>query len=123
VQVTAEIRLIHPSTPGDDAEARMLDREFGANALAGLREAVLGCATACGMAEDRAIDVMLVVHELAANAVCHGAGGQAPALRARCRGRSSKATAFGSYTKPPTASPLPENPGKNWRDAIRKCLK
>lgn len=52
----------------------MLDREFGADALAGLREAVLGCATDCGMPEDRAIDVMLVVHELAANAVCHGPG-------------------------------------------------
>jgi anti-sigma regulatory factor (Ser/Thr protein kinase) len=52
----------------------MLDREFGADALAGLREAVLGCATVCGMPEDRAIDVMLAVHELAANAVRHGPG-------------------------------------------------
>jgi anti-sigma regulatory factor (Ser/Thr protein kinase) len=52
----------------------MLDREFGTDALAGLREAVLGCATACGMSEDRAIDVMLAVHELAANAVRHGPG-------------------------------------------------
>ncbi len=52
----------------------MLDREFDTDALAGLREAVLGYATASGMPEDRAIDVMLAVHELAANAVCHGAG-------------------------------------------------
>jgi anti-sigma regulatory factor (Ser/Thr protein kinase) len=52
----------------------MLDREFGTDALAGLRAAVLGCATACGMPEDRAIDVMLAVHELAANAVVHGPG-------------------------------------------------
>ena len=52
----------------------MLDREFDADALAGLREAVLGYATACGMPEDRAIDVMLAVHELAANAVRHGPG-------------------------------------------------
>ena len=52
----------------------MLDREFGTGALAGLREAVLGYATACGMPEDRAIDVMLAVHELAANAVRHGPG-------------------------------------------------
>jgi anti-sigma regulatory factor (Ser/Thr protein kinase) len=52
----------------------MLDREFGTDALAGLRQAVLGCATACGMPEDRAIDVMLAVHELAANAVRHGPG-------------------------------------------------
>jgi len=65
---------MHPFRPGDDAEARVLVREFDADALAGLREAVLGYATACGMSRDRAIDVMLAVHELAANAVCHGPG-------------------------------------------------
>ena len=52
----------------------MLDRGFDTDALAGLREAVLGYATACGMQEDRAIDVTLAVHELAANAVRHGPG-------------------------------------------------
>ena len=52
----------------------MLDREFDTDALAGLREAVLGYATDCGMPEDQAIDVMLAVHELAANAVRHGPG-------------------------------------------------
>ena len=52
----------------------MLDREFDTDALAELRSAVLGYATACGMPGDRAIDVMLAVHELAANAVRHGPG-------------------------------------------------
>jgi len=52
----------------------VLDREFDPDALAGLRDAVLGYATACGMPEDRGIDVMLAVHELAANAVRHGPG-------------------------------------------------
>jgi anti-sigma regulatory factor (Ser/Thr protein kinase) len=52
----------------------MLDREFDAGTLAGLREAVLGCATACGMPEERAIEVMLAAHELAANAVRHRPG-------------------------------------------------
>ena len=52
----------------------MLDREFDTAALARLRTAVLCYATACGMPQDRAIDVMLAVHELAANAVCHGPG-------------------------------------------------
>jgi anti-sigma regulatory factor (Ser/Thr protein kinase) len=65
---------MHPSRPGGDAAAVVLVREFDAGALAGLREAVRGYATACGMAEDRAIDVMLAVHELAANAVRHGPG-------------------------------------------------
>ena len=52
----------------------MLDREFDTDALSGLREAVHGYATASGMPEDRAIDVVLAVHELAANAVLHGPG-------------------------------------------------
>ena len=65
---------MHPSRPGSDAEAGVLDQEFNAGALAGLRHAVLGNATACGMPEDRATDVMLAVHELAANAVRYGPG-------------------------------------------------
>ena len=52
----------------------MLVLGFDADALAGLRQAVLGYATACGMPEDRAVDVMLAVHEVAANAVHHGPG-------------------------------------------------
>jgi serine/threonine-protein kinase RsbW len=59
-----------------------------------LREAVLGYATACGMPEDRAIDVMLAVHELAANAVRHGPGHgrlrlQVTASTLRCEPRGS----------------------------------
>jgi anti-sigma regulatory factor (Ser/Thr protein kinase) len=65
---------MHPFGPGSDAAARVLVREFDADALAGLRKAVLGYATDCGMPEDRAVDVVLAVHELAANAVCHGPG-------------------------------------------------
>jgi anti-sigma regulatory factor (Ser/Thr protein kinase) len=65
---------MHPSRPGGDTAAGVLVREFDAGALAGLREAVRGYASGCGMPEDRAIDVMLAVHELAANAVRHGPG-------------------------------------------------
>lgn len=65
---------MHPPTPGNDTTTGIPGREFDAGALAGLREAVLGCATACGMPEDRAIEVMLAVHELAANSVRHGPG-------------------------------------------------
>jgi anti-sigma regulatory factor (Ser/Thr protein kinase) len=52
----------------------VLNREFDAGALAGLRQAVLDYATTSGMPEDQAMDVMLAVHELAANAVRHGPG-------------------------------------------------
>jgi anti-sigma regulatory factor (Ser/Thr protein kinase) len=52
----------------------VLDQEFGADTLHVLREAVLAQAAAAGLPGDRAIDVMITVHELAANAVRHGAG-------------------------------------------------
>lgn len=58
-----------------------LDQTFDADTLADLRKAVLAVATAAGMADHRAAEVMLAVHELAANAVRHGAG----AGRARLR--------------------------------------
>jgi anti-sigma regulatory factor (Ser/Thr protein kinase) len=51
-----------------------LDQRFDADALSGLRKAVLAEAIAAGLPPDRASDVMLAVHELAANAVCHGGG-------------------------------------------------
>lgn len=58
-----------------------LDRVFDAGTLTGLREAVLAEAAAAGMPGDRAADVMLAAHELAANVVCHGAGAGRLALR------------------------------------------
>jgi anti-sigma regulatory factor (Ser/Thr protein kinase) len=73
--VTAQIPLEEPARPGNDAEAAaMLDQEFTAGTLHILREAVLAHATAAGLPEARATDVMLAVHELAANAVRHGGG-------------------------------------------------
>jgi anti-sigma regulatory factor (Ser/Thr protein kinase) len=51
-----------------------LNRAFDANTLPSLRRAVLAEAAAAGLPGDQAADVMLAVHELAANAVRHGAG-------------------------------------------------
>ena len=51
-----------------------LNRAFDANTLPSLRKAVLAEAAAAGMRGDQAADVVLAVHELAANAVRHGAG-------------------------------------------------
>jgi anti-sigma regulatory factor (Ser/Thr protein kinase) len=51
-----------------------LDQAFDAGTLHVLRKAVLAEAKAAGMPRDRAADVMIAVHELAANAVTHGAG-------------------------------------------------
>jgi anti-sigma regulatory factor (Ser/Thr protein kinase) len=52
----------------------MLDQGFTAGTLHQLRVAVLAHARAAGMPENRATDVMLAVHELAANAIRHGGG-------------------------------------------------
>ncbi len=50
------------------------DLAFDADTLAGLRKAVLAVAAAAGLADERADEVMLAVHELAANAVRHAGG-------------------------------------------------
>jgi anti-sigma regulatory factor (Ser/Thr protein kinase) len=65
--------------PAEPAVA--LDQAFDVGTLPDLRKAVATAAVAAGLSEDRAADVMIAVHELAANAVRHGGG----AGRARMR--------------------------------------
>jgi anti-sigma regulatory factor (Ser/Thr protein kinase) len=52
----------------------LLDEAVDPATLYQLRERVAACATAAGMPPDRLDDFVLAVHELAANAVLHGAG-------------------------------------------------
>lgn len=68
------------AVPSDQA-GLVLDQAFDAETLHVLRKAVLAKAGAAGMPDDRAVQVVLAVHELAANAVRHGGG----AGRARMR--------------------------------------
>jgi anti-sigma regulatory factor (Ser/Thr protein kinase) len=51
-----------------------VELDFSAVTLHEVREAVVARAAMAGIAGDRATEVMLAVHELAANAVRHGAG-------------------------------------------------
>lgn len=51
-----------------------LEQRFDQATLHIARETVVAHAAAAGMADDRAADVMLAVHELAANVVRHGGG-------------------------------------------------
>jgi anti-sigma regulatory factor (Ser/Thr protein kinase) len=51
-----------------------LDEEFDRGTLHTLRAKVLAQACRTGLSESRATDVVLAVHELAANAISHGAG-------------------------------------------------
>jgi anti-sigma regulatory factor (Ser/Thr protein kinase) len=66
----------------EDAEADwpggvspVLDQAFDAGTLYALRAAVQAHATQLGMPDARTDDLVIAVHELAANAVRHGAGG------------------------------------------------
>jgi anti-sigma regulatory factor (Ser/Thr protein kinase) len=72
--MSAEVPLADPGRPDDAAAGALLDQPFDAQTLHLLRAAVLAHAAAAGMPQHRATDVMLAVHELAANAVRHGAG-------------------------------------------------
>jgi anti-sigma regulatory factor (Ser/Thr protein kinase) len=67
---------------GSEAEVVILDERFDASTLHLLRERVAACAAVAGMPESRAMDVIIAAHELAANAVRHGAGAGRLLLRA-----------------------------------------
>src|SRR5579864_3163365 len=61
------------AAPGG-GEPPVLDQVFDGNSLYSLRAAVAAHVSQAGMPEGRARDLVLAVHELAANAVRHGAG-------------------------------------------------
>jgi anti-sigma regulatory factor (Ser/Thr protein kinase) len=72
----------HVTSCGDESEEVMFDERFDASTLHLLRERVAACASAAGMPRDRVVEVALAVHELAANAVRHGAGSGRLLMRA-----------------------------------------
>lgn len=59
---------------GGPGAALLLDQVFDGDTLRQLRNAVSARATQAGLAPGRVGDLVLAVHELAANAVRHGAG-------------------------------------------------
>jgi anti-anti-sigma factor len=61
------------SAPAPDASP-VIDQAFDSGSLYALREAVAAHATQAGLSEGRVTDAVLAVHELAANAIRHGAG-------------------------------------------------
>jgi anti-anti-sigma factor len=61
-------------TAAPPSSAPLLDQAFDAGSLYALRAAVAAHATQAGLAPGRADDLVIAVHELAANAVRHGAG-------------------------------------------------
>ncbi len=63
-----------PHRPDPLTDGPILDQAFDAGSLYALRAAVAAHATSAGLAPGRADDLVIAVHELAANAVRHGAG-------------------------------------------------
>jgi Histidine kinase-like ATPase domain len=73
-----------PAGPGDGAAGgpggmdrwgpAILDRAFDAGTLSALRASARAYAAEAGMSAERADDVVIAVHELAANVIVHGAG-------------------------------------------------
>ena len=57
-----------------DGESPALDQAFDSDSLYSLRAAVAAHGSQAGLSEGRTRDLVLAVHELAANAVRHGAG-------------------------------------------------
>src|SRR5579859_5991204 len=64
----------HNTPQQHEPSAPILDQAFDAGSLYALRAAVAAHASSAGLAPGRADDVVIAVHELAANAVRHGAG-------------------------------------------------
>jgi anti-sigma regulatory factor (Ser/Thr protein kinase) len=75
-----------PSAQDPAAQDRLLlDQEFDADSLYALRAAVAAHAAAAGLNRNQVHDVVAAAHELAANAVLHGAGHGRLHLRASNR--------------------------------------
>ena len=95
----------HPAT---EQEVPVLDLAFDSGTLHALRAGVKAHACQAGLPEARAEDVVLAVHELAANAVNHGAG----AGRLRIWKLAGSLRCQVEDGDPPGAGyPLPSRPG------------
>ena len=78
-----------------DGVPLLLDLMFGAVALHVLRAEVLVLARQAGLPDERAGEMVLAVHELAANVICHGGGKgrlRSGNWREHCTARSTTAT-------------------------------
>jgi anti-sigma regulatory factor (Ser/Thr protein kinase) len=92
-----------PDVPGTGARP-LLAQDFDARSLYALRAAVAAHVNQAGMPESRVRDIVLAVHELAVNAIRHGAGHGRLLIQADDRGLDCQVTDDG---KPPTATPGP----------------
>src|SRR5438046_10287596 len=79
-----------------DGEPPALDQAFDGDSLFALRATVAAHGSRAGLSEGRTRDLVLAVHELAANAVRHGAGRGRPRLGATPEGGRREGSAEGA---------------------------
>lgn len=108
-----------PSLAGTGSVPPAVDFTFDYDALPSLRAEVRACAIYCGLSDERATDVVIAVHELAANAVRHGGGtGRLRVWRLvrawQCQvddGDLARFSERGTTSSPVSADSLPCEPG------------
>ena len=93
--------------PAGEPGVPVLDLAFDSATLDAVRAGVKAHACEAGLSEDRVEDVVLAVHELAANAVCHGAG----AGRLRIWKLAGSLDCEVEDGVPASGGPLPSRPG------------
>jgi serine/threonine-protein kinase RsbW len=84
----------------------MVDVRFDSGGLAMLRVQLRACALAAGLPEDRVVDVVLAIHELAANAVRHGGGAGRLRVWNRAGSLQCQVDDGGDHRKIVTAAPV-----------------
>jgi anti-sigma regulatory factor (Ser/Thr protein kinase) len=100
-------------------QAPLLDQEFDSGTLYALRAAVQAHAGQAGLSEDRVGEVVLAIHELAANAIAHGAGHGRLRMWERgdalsCEVVDAGPVGAGRPTGPPDSPPGPSEAADPW---------
>ena len=94
------------------AQALLLDQEFDAGTLYALRAAVQAHVGQAGLSEDRVGEVVLAIHELAANAIAHGAGHGRLRMWERAGALSCEIVDAGPVGAGRPTGPSPGGPGR-----------
>ena len=97
------------STPGGSPS---LEQAFDGGSLYALRAAVAAHASAAGLSAPRVYDVVAAAHEMAANAIRHGAG--QGLLRLHCDGQALYCEVTDDGPARPDQSPGPEPGAPSW---------
>ena len=94
------------------AQALLLDQEFDSGTLYALRAAVQAHVGQAGLPEDRVGEVVLAIHELAANAIAHGAGHGRLRMWERAGALSCEIVDAGPVGAGPPTGPSPGGAGR-----------